>query len=179
MHHLFIALLPPKEIQVQVKKLKEEIKRKYHCENALKLPAHITLQPPFFVKDEQLIKLYKVLDKFSKDAKMFTLEAVGFGAFPPRVIFINVSNSHSLTNLHTGLYKVTAPFVPHKSIMSNENFHPHITLASRDLSQKTFHLIWNDYSSKEFNAEFLITSFFLLRHNGTSWDIHQKFKINN
>ena len=53
--------------------------------------------------------------------------------------------------------------------------HPHMTIATRDLSEEAFEQAWPQYESKEFNASFEAKSLFLLKHNGQHWNIYKEF----
>jgi 2'-5' RNA ligase len=53
----------------------------------------------------------------------------------------------------------------------NRPFHPHVTIATRDLYKKAFQEAWEIFSPKEYNAEWKIDSISLLRHNKKNWDV--------
>ena len=50
-------------------------------------------------------------------------------------------------------------------------FHPHITIATRDLHKKDFHDAWPMFEKEKFNAEWEANGLSLLRHNRTNWDV--------
>ena len=54
-------------------------------------------------------------------------------------------------------------------------FHPHMTIATRDLTGEAFHKAWPQYKKREFQAKFHVHSIFLLKHNGKTWDIFREF----
>ena len=62
----FLAIIPPEEICKRVKSLKQEIAEKYKAKNALKLPAHITLQIPFQLSESEENKFIDILEDFVK-----------------------------------------------------------------------------------------------------------------
>jgi 2'-5' RNA ligase len=55
-------------------------------------------------------------------------------------------------------------------------FHPHITVAFRDLKKQKFIELWENFISKEFNESFNYEGFCLLRLE-KKWEIIQKFNI--
>ncbi|MDE5096246.1 MAG: 2'-5' RNA ligase family protein, partial [Trichodesmium sp. St11_bin5] len=58
---LFVALVPPENIQNQVTEIKEYFSRNYNSSHALKSVPHITLQPPFKWPTENLTLLQESL----------------------------------------------------------------------------------------------------------------------
>ncbi len=52
MNMYFVALVAPPDINADVLKWKNFFKEKFGCTVALKSPAHITLIPPFWMKEE-------------------------------------------------------------------------------------------------------------------------------
>ena len=98
--------------------------------------------------------------------------------FPPRVIFINVAESDFLDQLQGKLYR----FFKRELDIFNANyqdrpFHPHLTLAFRDLKKSQFHVAWQEFSKKEYKAEFMADKISLLKHNGKSWDVLKDFLL--
>ena len=54
-------------------------------------------------------------------------------------------------------------------------FHPHITIAFRDLTQRHFNSLWGDVEHKSFSGRFTTESITLLRHNGKIWTAEDDF----
>ena len=50
-------------------------------------------------------------------------------------------------------------------------FHPHITIATRDLHKKSFAEAWPSYQNKKFTEEWVANGLSVLKHNGTRWDV--------
>lgn len=175
MFQYFIALLPPETIREQVKSFKEEIKQNYHSQRALRLPAHLTLQPPFKMKEDQEPHFLKVLEEFAGTQQSFTVELFGFGAFPPRVLFIEIANPGPVKHLHQALHEVMLQILPTEQNKKHREIQPHITLATRDLNRKQFGAAWEDFRKRDFSASFKADSLILFRHNGKTWDIYREF----
>lgn len=173
----FIALVPPQEIEEEVKSLKEEIKEKYHSQKALKLPAHITLQKPFHMTEEDEPKLLRAMERAIKAQDEFTIKLKDFGAFPPRVIYVAVENEDSVKTLYENLaeeLKKTS-LLSEKEVMSK--LHPHITIATRDLGKKQFHKAWEEFRNRHFQSIFTADELTLFKHNGKSWDVLKVLKF--
>jgi 2'-5' RNA ligase len=56
-------------------------------------------------------------------------------------------------------------------------FHPHLTVAFRDLKKPNYQLAWEEFKSKNFQAEFIADKITLLKHTGKVWEIHQEFDL--
>ena len=50
-------------------------------------------------------------------------------------------------------------------------FHPHMTIAYRDLTPEMFSKAWEEYASKSFTADFEIDAFYLLQHDTKKWNV--------
>ncbi len=53
----------------------------------------------------------------------------------------------------------------------NRPFHPHVTLATRDLYKKAFYEAWEFFSIKKYEANWRVNGISLLRHNKKNWDV--------
>ena len=59
----------------------------------------------------------------------------------------------------------------------DRGFHPHMTVAFRDLKKPEFQVAWEKFKKEEYYAEFRCNEFTLLKHNGNHWEEFQKWKI--
>ncbi len=171
MNMYFIALVAPAAIDQQVLKWKNHFKEHYQCTVALKSPAHITLIPPFWMKEESEDELKSSIKEFSKTQRKLQVNLKNFAAFKPRVIYVDVIQTPELNNLHNGLNN----FILNKNLFvvkkDDRPFHPHVTLATRDLYKKAFYEAWQEFSSKEYEATWIVNGISLLRHNKKNWDV--------
>lgn len=174
----FIALIPPAPVFEQASKLKEYFKETYKSKAALSSPPHITLHMPFRWKKEKEEKLITALGEHIKRYDPLKVCLDNFGVFEPRVVFINVVNSEALSMLQKGIER----FCRRELNLLNANyrdlpFHPHLTLAFRDLKKDEFALAWNEFKTKEFKAEFIADRLALLRHDGERWEVLKEFTL--
>ena len=167
----FIALVAPKEINEVVLKWKQFMKEHYECIVALRSPAHVTLIPPFWMKEEIESKLKDSVENFSHHQTSFELSLKNFSAFKPRVIYVHVEPSEALNKLHFELYQflATANLFPIEK--EERPFHPHVTIATRDLSKKIFYDAWEIFKEKKYETTWIANSISLLRHNQKNWDV--------
>lgn len=173
----FIAIIPPEPVFSEVEKVKLEISQKYNNKSSLRSPAHITLHMPFEIKEAKEEHLIQTISEF-KFSTGFPVQLNGFGCFEPKVIFIDVEKNETLTALQNQLvFHVKSHLNIFNQYDDKRGFHPHVTIAFRDLKKQDFYLANEEYKSKSFNADFKVNSFFLLKHTGKVWLAHKEFPL--
>ena len=175
---LFIALLPPQDIQERANQIKQHFADNYQSRRAFKSPPHITLQPPFEWEKADLPILVQHLEKFSSNQINIPVTIEGFGAFPPRVIYLKPLKTPELMSIQKALatYLENSLNIIHKP-SKNRPFSPHVTVALRDLTKKNFHLAWEEFEHRQFSAKFTIPRLTLLIHKDKKWEIAQEFNF--
>ena len=171
MNMYFVALVAPREINDQVVKWKNFFKEHYQCIVALKSPAHITLIPPFWMQAELESDLINSIAEFSLTIKSFDLVLKDFEAFRPRVIFVDVLKNETLHELHHTLTDFIYKQDRFPVKKEDRPFHPHVTLAARDLYKKAFYEAWEIFSTKKYEAYWKVNGISLLRNNKKNWDV--------
>lgn len=175
----YIAIIPHRTLNEVIKGLKEELKTQFDTKSALKSPAHITLQKPFNLSNDQEPFLIDTLIEFAKNQHPFNIQLNGFGCFSPRVIFIDIVNPKPVLTLHLGLKKILKHELDFKSKEISSEIYPHITIATRDLTKENFAKAWPSFQFRKFKASFIVKSLFLLKHNGKFWDVYKEFPFKN
>lgn len=174
-HRFFIALVPPSEIQAAVNEIKHYFEQCYSSCKAFNSPPHITLQAPFeWSSERDLDELVEGLKKFAAERDEVAIALRNFGAFPPKVIYIDVSQNPELMALQQDLAK----FVEKKYGISDSRYRrfcPHMTVAFRDLTKAAFHQAWPEFQQKTLTFNFTARHLTLLRHNGQRWQIYQNY----
>lgn len=172
----FIAIVPDLINQEKINEIKKYFEEHYNSRHSLRSPPHITLQMPFKWKKGKENILEQVLEKFVLERNAFELELHGYSAFAPRVIYIDVEDSNPLYALQKDLSQsLRHELKIVNDSYKNKGFHPHITVAFRDLSKPNFSKAWKEFESKEFSGSFISSSVSLLRHNGKTWDVYKNF----
>jgi len=171
----FIAILCPPEINEKVLQFKYWMKEQYGCTVALKSPAHITLIAPFWMDEIKEAELMKSLQSFKVDDAGLQISLHGFWHFGKRVLFINVNDNPVLQDFKN---RVEDHFIYlFNDVIKKEDrpFHPHITIANRDLKPKDFELAWADFSNMDFKEAFLVKTISLLRlrNKEFNWQVIQ------
>jgi 2'-5' RNA ligase len=170
MQMYFVAVVLPESLDEKVLQYKRWMAEKYGCKVGLKSPAHITLVPPFWMEPEKEQQLKTDLQSISSSFTPFTVETDNFSAFKPRTLFVAVQENEQLKSLK----KTSDNFFRNKDYkikIESRPFHPHITIATRDLHKKDFADAWPHFEEKKLKEEFAVTGLSLLKHNGRAWDV--------
>ncbi|MBD0332835.1 MAG: 2'-5' RNA ligase family protein [Chitinophagaceae bacterium] len=180
MYMYFIAIVLPENLNEKILKLKNLMLEKYDCKVGLKSPAHITLVPPFWMNEEKEQELISDIDSISSALQPFVVATKNFSAFKPRTIFIDVGVTEQLKSVKIAADKFFSLRPDYRVKVETRPFHPHITIATRDLHKKAFHDAWPLFEHKTFTEEWNAEGISLLRHNKKNWNvIHtSQFKTN-
>ena len=167
----FAAILPTAQIGEQVHHLKQDFKERFSASHALKLPAHLTLLPPVWLKNEQEKQFVNAVEAVTKRQFPFSITLKDFGYFGQRAIFIDVKDHRPVKELHQNLLQGLNEFLPSENV----KLHPHFTLATRDLTRENFRSAWDEFRNRKFDAEFTATALTLFKHNGKVWEVLNVF----
>lgn len=175
----FIAIVPPETINQRVLEWKHYMRDQFRCKVALKSPAHITLIAPFDMPDPFQAALQELLLPFAAQQKDFPVQLKNFAAFKPRVIYVDVLLTASLHALQTALE--TALLQSNRFPIKKEErpFHPHVTIANRDLHKEDFPRAWQHFQQLNYEVTFTAHAISLLRFNGQVWEIAHSFPLGN
>ena len=166
----FIAVVLPQSINEKVLRYKHRMRETYGCKVGLKSPAHITILPPFWMEEEKEQPLVQDMESFAKNLPVFTLTTANFSAFKPRTLFVAVEENESLKQLKK-LSDIFFQGKEYKMKIENRPFHPHITIATRDLHKKDFWEAWPQFEKDTFVEVAEVSGLSLLKHNGQCWDV--------
>jgi 2'-5' RNA ligase len=176
----FVAVVPPEPLRTELLHLKAYFRDKYQSSKALNSPPHITLHMPFKWRESREKKLLDALGDCSLLHEPFTLTLTGFGAFPPRVIYAQPAESPQLHALQKAVAKAMRLSLNLLNAdYQGRGFHPHITLAFRDLKKPRFQEAWQEFENKPLEASFPVDNVCLLKHNGSSWDVFRELPFGN
>jgi 2'-5' RNA ligase len=157
---------------------------RFGCSVALRSPGHITLIPPFWMDAALEAEFQESISNFASSQKGFEIALQNFSFFKPKVIFVDVVKNDSLQQLHENLScYLTAK--NHFHIKKEERrFHPHITIATRDLPKKDFYKAREIFREKKYHACWQADSISILRHDQKKWDVistslFQSFNFNH
>lgn len=164
----FIALIPENPVQDEIMKFKNLAKINFRSSKSLNSPAHITIIPPFSFPENYQQQIENDLEMSVTNHSPFSIKVQGFGHFGNRVIFANVIGDDKVSQLYSKVYKIFKSYLDHKNI-KNDRFHPHITIAFKDLVPEMFEEAWDYFSDLTYKREVLIDGITLLKHENKMW----------
>ncbi len=179
LNQYFIAIVLPQDISDEVTKIKQDFAGRFKSKKAMRVTPHITLLPPFRFSPKQHKHLLQWVAQTPVSIKPFHQELKNFEFFVNTrnpVIFIQpVINEHLLLLQKevTRHFRISFP----KLHLSEREYNPHVTIAYRDLKPAMFHLARNEYQQKQYNVNFIVSSFHLLQHDGKAWNIIRTFNL--
>ncbi|MBS4071221.1 RNA 2',3'-cyclic phosphodiesterase [Algoriphagus aquatilis] len=176
----FLALIPPDPIISKSHEIKEEIRKKFGLKYALKSPPHITLKMPFSYNEAKEDQLTDRLSEFLVNQKSFSVGISGIGTFGQRVIFQGIRTNPELLELQKNLKSFCKRELLLVDELSDRNYHPHLTLAFKDLKPSKFDGVLELVKDLQFDAEFKVDRMAILKKNEGKWQIQKElfFGIN-
>lgn len=172
-----LATLPPEPVFAEVWALKQEVHRRTGSRNAVRLPPHITLLPPFrLVPAEFEPRALPVLAAFAAAQPPVAVSLRDFAWFDDRTLFVRVVQADELRRLYDALMarcRAALPEIPREK----RPFTPHMTLATRDLPPAQVPALRADFAVRPYAATFPVTALTLFRHDGRQWQPVQEFRL--
>lgn len=164
----FVAIVIPEPIAVEIREFQEYASTHFASSAALRSPPHTTLVAPFAVPEERRKLLFETLEEQSHLSEPIEILLDGFGAFGKRVIYVNVSENSLLTELsgETAMKLSQAQF---KIREEARPFHPHVTIAFKDLSEGMFANAWAYFQPIQWRRMFTARRIHLLEHLQGKW----------
>ncbi len=153
------------------------MKSRFGAGHALKAPAHITLQMPYRREEIEENDMIGKLKNFAGQESEFHVVLEGYDCFAPRVLFIKIVDHKPIADLHSRLKQM---LLEELGVQSSDtfDFNPHMTIATRDLTEDAFEKAWPEFKNRTFRTSFLADSLVLLKHNGKKWEIFKVFPFN-
>jgi 2'-5' RNA ligase len=171
----FLAIVCPADIGEHVQKYKLWLQKRFGCNNAMKSPAHITMIPPFWWLEEEEFLLSDWLNEF-RHYDSFAIETGGIDTFGKNVLFIDVLFNPQLSALHNAVQQHFTRQSGARIKTDSRSFHPHITLATRDIKPADLELARIYLEGKISKMKFQFEYISLLRLIDGKWQVmHNDF----
>lgn len=167
----YVAIVCPGLVNKKVQQFKQWMKDRFGCMAAMKSPAHITLIPPFWFAPEREIELIETLQFFNNNFAGNKIDLDGFSHFGKEVLYIQVKENILLSELKNHAEKHFMEQFGDSIKKDDRPFHPHITIANRDMKPAHFAKAWEHFSNKKFNESFDINSISLLKLGQDNWNV--------
>ncbi|HEY9698411.1 MAG TPA: 2'-5' RNA ligase family protein [Trichocoleus sp.] len=175
MNRFFIALIPPQNVQDDASRVIQDLTDRYGTATA-KAPPHVTLQPPFMWQMAALSDLEQCLQNFAQRRSSISVTISGFGAFPPRVLYLNVLKTPELLSLQFDLMnQLEVQLGIADPTTKQRGFSPHLTVASRNINKSIFQQAWVELQPQSIEYQFSSDRITLLLHDGQRWQVRSEF----
>ena len=166
----FVAIQIPSPINAEIKEFQQEMADLYNSSRQLKIPVHITLIPPFRYGSEE-----KVLDAFDKATSPISskrnIVLKGFDQFREKVLFVAVEADEELKHVRSEIMKTVSDELSLEWPTYTNNFHPHITIANRDLNHNAFKKAWPTFKDRPYFRTFNKIEIVLYKHINGFWEV--------
>lgn len=166
----FLALICPPEVDKQVEQHKHWMKDHFGCLVALKSPAHITLIPPFWLAETREMELINTVLSFTSDLPDLEIQLDNFAHFRKKVLTIRVKENPALVEIKKQVERHFIEAFEDVIQADNRPFHPHVTIANRDMKPSDFVKAWEHFSNKTFQVSFLTETISLLKLSSGRWN---------
>lgn len=176
----FLAILPPDEFLDQITHLKLDIKSEFGIKYALKSPAHITLKMPFLFDENKIERLTESISLLLQEIRPFSIQIRGVDQFRKRVVFLKVGKSTELIEMQEKIKKHLKREHHLVEELSDNNFHPHMTVAFQDIKKDQFDPLYRFIFERKVEFSFVVNSVVLLKKVDGIWkgdksiDLHFK-----
>ncbi|HEX2532357.1 MAG TPA: 2'-5' RNA ligase family protein [Chitinophagaceae bacterium] len=172
----YLALVLPPDLNAPIQEYKLWMQDRFGCTVGLKSPAHITIIPPFKLQRPREAELLTDADALCRPLRPVEVRASGFASFGHRTLFAGVHPGKELAALKKSVEEGFVDLNKYGIRRENRPFHPHITIANRDLPRSAFDEAWQYLKGQTFSATWTAEGLSTLRHNGRHWEvIHQSF----
>ncbi|MBI5858586.1 MAG: 2'-5' RNA ligase family protein [Sphingobacteriales bacterium] len=167
----FIAILCPPATDEKIFQCKQWMKEQFGCTVALKSPAHITLLPPFWLEEEREGGLIATFQHFRPDLQEIIINLSGFSHFSKRVLYVGVMANPALEEIKLQTENYFSENFPGTIKKENRPFHPHVTIATRDMRPSDFDKAFIHFSRKGFAEQFQAKTISLLKLSTGRWNV--------
>lgn len=172
------AVLPPQDLAAEIDEIRKEISEKHQVFAALKPPVHITLYRPVDLHPDREDHLIQLLRPVCFRHKPFVQQLQNFDSFNNKTLFIQAEKSSELSALRADISGIFSKNkIDRKEGKEQERFHPHITIAYRDVQRDVFRNLWEEFRNRKFKRNYLTDHFTLLKHDGKRWNTLQDFPL--
>ena len=172
LHHMyFVAIVCPAELNKKILAFKLWMKDQFGCIVALRSPAHITLIPPFWISEDKEPVLLDIVSNFKTNKDAIPIETAGFDHFAKRVLFVAIKDEPHLNEIKRDVKVYFLDALGDIIKKEERAFHPHITIANRDMKPSDFVKAWEHFSGKNFGEKFQADTVSLLRLYPDQWKV--------
>lgn len=167
----YIAVVCPDEINEKINEYKDYMQQKYGCRAAQKSPAHLTIIPPFKAEEDLETVFKDFISSFNVGLVPFDIQLKNFSHFGNRVISVDVAPNDTLSRLEQELNEQFMGQFKSIIFRNRPEFHPHVTIATRDIPEYKFDEAWDHFSQQNIETSFTCKSLSVLKLVRGVWEI--------
>jgi 2'-5' RNA ligase len=166
----FAAVLAPEGLAAAIHEYRLWIGSRYGCSSGFRTPPHVTLIPPFeLAGTEDLPDLELALAEFARGQPPFLARVEGFGAFGDRTVFASPVEQPEWGALHRNLYRHIGHDFPGLIRPDKRPFHPHVTIANRDIPSGASLEILAHLRAAGINVDYPVDHLALMEYESWAW----------
>ncbi len=148
----YIAAICPDTVNSQVQVFKKYMQDKYGSRAAQKSPAHLTIVPPFKAEEDIEKPLLDFVATYNFGMVPFDIRLNGFNHFGNKVVFVDVMPNESLNAMEKDINMQFGVEFPAIIFRTKPDFHPHVTIATRDIPEERFDEVWAYFQQQQIDA---------------------------
>ena len=150
----FVALLPQGEPKARIHAIKLQNAGRFACRVAMKTPPHITIIPPFRLASDRVNEMIAAVKNHFAPTDNLVVKFGGVSAFEERTIYLDILLNEALKSYDLAAKNlVNAQPELFPAVRFHDVFHPHVTLANRDIAPSDFQEMKSYLESKFYPTE--------------------------
>ena len=127
-------------------------------------------------KEEDVVAAFE--DACSKVKKPKEIALNGFGEFRNKVLFVNVDQNEALSEMRKTILARMSKSLSLELPEHYKSFHPHVTIANRDLTRRAFLKAWPVFKDRPYEKTFNKVEVALYKHIDGIWQVRASAIIN-
>ena len=170
----FIGVLLPDDLTCVVEECRRYMNRTYGCRSGHATPVHVTLVPPFALpRDYTTEDVVEALLRGVPQDFSFSARTENFGAFGDRTLFAAVRPAPEWNRLKNAAETALRGAFPGCLRKDPRPFHPHITVANRDIPPGASTAALRVLNGKKFEEDFPVDNMTVFVRKGGGWEAAQ------
>lgn len=168
----FVAVMADESLAARIETFRAWARETLGCRSGQRTPPHVTLVPPFALPPGSLDGLVSVLTAAALAAVPFVARVEGFNSFGERTLFARVVPGPDWDSLRDVVYGVASsqrPVLAARFPHPRVPFHPHLTIANRDIPPGSARAALSELRARGFSAEMPVDHIALLQFEGGAW----------
>lgn len=174
----FIGVLLPDNLTSMVEECRRYMNRTYGCRSGHATPVHVTLVPPFALpRDYTTADVVEELLRGVPQDSGFSARTENFDAFGDRTLFAAVRPAPEWNRLKNAAETALRGAFPGCLRKDPRPFHPHITVANRDIPPGASTAALRVLSGKKFEEDFPVDNMTVFVRKGGGWEAAQAIRL--